>query len=312
MLDEKVKLESKPSQEKMELRCPRCKSEYTIMDVMDNVDPEGRGSGFLCKRCDSPLAMITGDATETDGRDDTPAKFNKQFGIILTLLQQIDNAVIPEVTGQQALDNQVPVPRNELYNPATKSVPVPAQAVKPTAVRGLATGPEKIEISITTDADFTAEEAAAELERKSRLAAQNQLPEWISHSTINGDVTTAGMKANNAALENSLGTNFKSDEQEEKKKQVDDTLMDSYYSQLAEEMAQERERAQTSTDASEEEEDDEFEDVSVAAPPSAEDTPNAKRIKMEEPAASTPAPLTNALEAGADGESDEDEFEDAI
>jgi transcription initiation factor TFIIE subunit alpha len=309
MLDEKVKMESKPSQEKMELRCPRCKSEYTIMDVMDNLDPDSGGSGFLCKRCGSPLSMISADAAEPDARDDTPAKFNKQFGRILTLLQKIDNEVIPAITGQQALDAMIPVPRNDVFNPGARLIPVTAPVMRPQAVKGVATGPEKIEISITTDADNTAEQQAAEADRKAKIAAQNQLPEWHTHSTVTGELTAAGVRASNAALENGTSVGIKDEDQDEKK--IDEPTLDDYWANYAQELA--REQAQASADASEEEDDDEFEDVSVAAPASADGTPNAKRLRIEESMAPAQTPTPGATHgAGADGESDEDEFEDAI
>jgi transcription initiation factor TFIIE subunit alpha len=310
MLDEKIKHEAKPTQEKMEYRCPRCKAEYTQMDVLDSVDVLGRGSGFVCKRCGTLLIYLDDDGNDT-ATDDTPAKFNKQFAKLLSILQKIDDAFIPATSGENAMEQARPVPRDNVINPGVKSVPVAVSATRPTAVKGVAYGPEVVEVSITNDADITAEQQNSEKERKAKIAAQNQLPEWHTRSTVTGEITNA--VKDTASTAESNGVSLKIDDVEEKKP-TDDAALDAYFAQLnAERMAQ----ASADPSDEEDEEDDEFEDVDVAAS-TVDNTPSkieggspSKRIKLEDGSAAaipTPTPIAGDDKSGES--SDEDEFED--
>lgn len=294
------------------------------MEVLDSIDPKGRGSGFLCKKCGYLLKSVKegDDEDEFHGHDEVPARFNKQFGAILNLLQQIDDVNIPPVTGESALAAATPIPRDENINPEIKSEPVAQNIARPTAVKGIATGPEKIEISITTSADHTAAEQAAEAQRKARIAAQNQLPAWHTQSTVSGDIINSShnssMKVDNdASTNNKLG-----DDEEKEDKKTMDPSMEAYFAALAEEK---KRKAQESEDEDGDDEDDEDEFEDVVATPAANNlelngTPPAKRVKLEVPDVksgkpedgATPPSTSTPAGAGGDDDSDADEFEDAL
>lgn len=168
--------------DRKELFCRRCEAEYTHMEVLDNIDPLGRGSGFLCKRCDNLLDIRDPEEDAAKEVNDRPAFFNKQFECIINLLHKIDAHTIP-ATDPEALLNDARVMLNNAYLTTSANERLKARS-QLNAVRGIQTGPEKIEISITNPADGQSAEDVAEMERRVRIAEQNRLPEWHTKSTI--------------------------------------------------------------------------------------------------------------------------------
>ncbi|KAF2091136.1 hypothetical protein K490DRAFT_34729 [Saccharata proteae CBS 121410] len=320
MVSERTKSQAQPAQEKKELACPRCKSQWTALEVMDMIAPGG--AGFLCRRCNGPLKSRDPNPEADLDSDDTPAKFNRQFSPLLQLLRQIDDLVIPEVTGEDAVNSAKPVPRDDNINPAHKSEVVADSRARPTAVKGMATGPDKIEVTIATDsANAAAEKEAARIKRE-QLQAQNQLPDWVTKSTVAGDSTT-GSQSFSGGLSSVGGLSGNGTDDAEDKKTSEESL-DAYYAAIAKEQAlREAEEAAAASDESDDD-DDEFEDVVAStSTPVATDgdgAPDAKRIKLEEGADTTSlstyavptAVVSSAQPSEAAEESDEDEFEDAM
>ncbi|GME31273.1 Tfiie alpha subunit [Neofusicoccum parvum] len=309
MLDEKIKAISKPTQEKKDYYCPRCNSQWTTMEALDHVDMS-RG-GFLCKRCNFPLkSRNTAEEAEPEA-DDTPAKFNKQFKPLLDILQQIDSATVPAVTGEEAVANAKPVPRDEQINPAQKTEVVVDEKLRPTAVKGLTTGPEKVEITISTEEENTAAEQARVAAHKAKIAASNELPVWATQSTVGSEAAAA--KANGDATASNEAANGLETAEEKKTNTAE---LDAYFAALREE--QERKAKEEEDDDDEEDEDDEFEDVMAtpAAASSGDGGPDAKRVKLDESAAPTPplssVPAVSSAQPSGGEESDADEFEDAL
>jgi transcription initiation factor TFIIE subunit alpha len=304
VLNERINKDAAPTQEKKEFSCPRCKAQWTTMEVLDNVDFQGRASGFLCKTCDHPLDAITGEG-ETLDNDDTPAKFNKFFQPLLKLMQQIDEVNIPAVEGQDALAAAVELPRDQNINPAARHEAVPIFTPKPTAVKGMATGPTKVEVSIATSLEYSEAARLEEQERQAQVARQNLLPEWHTQSTVTGSGYAEGQDVKTEA--DGFDTpNVKIEAAEVKKEKVAD--LDDVFARLEAERRDQEAKEQAESD-DEEDEGDEFEDVPVATPSV---LPDAKRVKLEPSAAPSPANLgTPAASTGNGGEeSDEDEFED--
>lgn len=309
MLDEKIKAISKPTQEKKDYLCPRCNSQWTTMEALDHVDM--RRGGFLCKRCDAPLkSRNTAEDAEPEA-DDTPAKFNKQFKPLLDILQQIDSTTVPAVTGEEAVANAKPVPRDEHINPAQKTEVVVDEKLRPTAVKGLTTGPEKVEITISTEEENTAAEQARVAAHKAKIAASNELPVWATHSTVGGE--PAGPKANgDAGASTDSGNGLETAEE----KKTNTAELDAYFAALREE--QERKAKEEEEDDEDDEDDDEFEDVmgTPAATTAGDSAPEAKRVKLDDSAAPTPpissVPAASSAQPSGGEESDADEFEDAL
>lgn len=337
-IDQKIKAEGKPNQEKKELRCKQCKSEWTTLEVLDNIDPwaaaSGRGSGFLCKRCNFPLDSIAqnGEAEQ----DDLPARFNRQFGPLLSLLQQIDSSFIPATSGEMALADALPVPRGK-GNERVKTEPIKERVVQPTTVKGVASGPEKIEIVITTEADQSAAAQKAELDRRAQVAASNALPTWHTHSTVTNEWTAVGIQDAARRQSEDEVTPAPNDSPAEKAyTKAEDTAMDAYFAALAAEQEEQRRRAaageenededeedeegedEADEEEEEEEEDMEFEDTLLTVPET-NGEPEAKRVKLDdgEPtqagsvAVVEIAPTSTGSAAGEESDED-DEFEDAI
>lgn len=281
-------------EERKEYICRRCHSQYTAIEVLDSLDPAGRGTGFLCKRCRNPLDELGEDAIQ---QDDTTALFNKQFASIMSILQKIDETTVPEVTGEQALADMRPMPRTEL-NPAPKTQAAPAQVSRPTAVSGMATGPEKIEVAITSGSETTAAQQAADAERRARIAAQNQMPEWHERSTVTGEFVKGATSGSTSAP---AGPAVSAGEE----KHVDDNDDSARLARAFEQLEQERQRRLEEEDDEEEDDDeddeDDFEDVDGIRT-SGVDTPNGETntgaesaVNGQLPAVKINAPSSDAV-----------------
>jgi transcription initiation factor TFIIE subunit alpha len=253
MLEEHLRQFSRPTSEKKEYSCPRCLAQWTQMDVLDDFDANG---SFICKRCGHALNYHPYDREDEPDRDNILGQFNRQFARLVSLLKQIDDTIVPLVTGETALADARPVPRERPPLESAPSTVVGATKARPTAVVGIKTGPEKVEVTLTTDSENNAAAQAAAAERRARIVAQNQLPEWHTHSTVSNDITAAGQREEAARRE--LDSLAQPQAEEEEKKVVEDDTLDAYFKALKEE--QEREAKQREQDEAEEDEDDDDDD----------------------------------------------------
>lgn len=306
IIDERIKRDAKPTTEKAEFHCPQCKAQWTAMEVLDHVDmyasPED--SGFLCRTCEHPLKSINATGEAEIENDDTPAKFNRLFGPLLKLMQQIDGVTIPSIEGKDALDGAIELPRDKDINPAAKHEAVLVGNARPTTVKGVNTAPEKIEVSIATDSEYNQAARAAEQEKQAKIALQNQLPDWHTKSTVVADKEATAQKSR--SITNGVDTTAIKTESMGDKTDKDPGL-DAVFAALEEE----RRRKEEEDEDDEEDDEDEFEDV-VGSASTAMALPDAKRIKVESSAAPTPTNGTTPAASTGDGgdESDEDEFVD--
>ena len=304
-IDEMVKKDAKPTAEKAELRCPRCKSQYTMMQALDHpdLDPGPDDSGFLCARCDFRLDEIDAGA-QADDMDDTPAKFNKLFGPLLTLMEEIDKMKIPAVEATDAIDAKIELPRDKDIDPGTKHEVVDSIVSRPTAVKGLDTGPEKINIQIGSSAEQNEKQRAAEKARQEKIAMQNQLPSWHTQSTVIKDA--AGNVSSVKQEANGTDTPTKSESSDAKNTTQN---LDAVFAQIEAERRKKEEEEDDDDDDEDDEDDDEFEDVTVDTP---NILPDAKRMRLDSSTAPTPSNAATPAVSNGDGgdESEEDEFED--
>ena len=302
-IDETVKKDAKPTAEKAELRCPRCKSQYTTMQALDHPDPDPgpHDSGFLCARCDFRLDEIDA-GNQADDMDDTPAKFNKLFGPLLMLMEEIDKMKLPAVEGKDAIEAKVELPRDKNIDPGTRHEIVETAVSRPTAVRGLDTGPEKISVQIGSSAEQNEKQRAAEKARQEKISMQNQLPSWHTQSTVIKDA--AGNSTTIKEETNGIDTSGIKTEPGDVKGGSQN--LDAVFAQIE---AERRRKEEEDDDEDDDEDEDDFEDVAVGTPNA---LPDAKRVKLESSAAPTPSNAATPAASNGDGgdESEEDEFED--
>lgn len=246
-----------PASERREYVCPRCKADYTQLDVLNSVGKRG----FVCERCGS---VLNHEVDRTSAGHEKVTRLNNQFKFITDLLLRIDSVVVPDNNFEYAIQSALPVDRDEQHQVAKATVVDP---VKPTSVKGLAdTGPKKIDIKISTSEGPTEEEVEAERLRKEKIALQNALPAWMANSTVSGEsfsATPTGEQVVKAEPE----------QQTDSKKQGLDAKEAQELSSYMEDLKREQEAmaaaaALKKEEESEDEEDeeDEFEDV-VATPP---------------------------------------------
>ncbi|KAJ1329199.1 transcription initiation factor TFIIE subunit alpha [Microdochium nivale] len=323
-VDKAVQGNAVPAQEKKEYFCRRCKSEWTQMEVLDNV----AAAGFVCHRCD---AVLVYDPDRQAGGHEQSTRLNNQLKFITELLPRLDEVVIPDNTFEVAHSHARPVERDHTNQVAKSTV---VEGAKPTAVRGMAnTGPRDLSISITDKENITEEEAKAELDRQRKIKEANALPVWHVQSTVTGlahdpsstdpTASAAGKRENGDDEDDKLFDDNKVSEAEQAR--VDDVFALLAKQQQEEASRRAAEEEEDDDDEEEDDEDDEFEDVagnaggakavsSSAVPPSssaaaaggsaakrgpsslasgttsAADTPvssddrPAKKVKVEEPA----------------------------
>jgi len=302
--------------------CPRCKSEYGELEILDKIGEEG----FVCDKCGYTLVQNEAAAKER-GNHEKIRKLNIQLAKFDQMIAHIDRVEVPENDFLSAFERKKEVPRKDgLQDRSSQYVELKRENKQ---VRG----PELVDtknlaINLTSGAQREREEAEAREERKRKLAQQNLLPIWHTNSAIAPGA--AGFKIED-------GNNLLKKEEGEEKKPELTTMQDEVAAYMAE---MERERIEAERIAKEEsDEDDEFEDVvgtsaagtpvpgksngikreydGDSGPSSGAGTPasmaerNSKRVKFEN--GDMKQEDTNGVIPKVEADSDEDEdFEDAL
>ncbi|KAL8681115.1 MAG: hypothetical protein Q9186_002767 [Xanthomendoza sp. 1 TL-2023] len=282
-LTTKVKLMFRPSEEKKDFFCPRCKAQWTQMEILDSVGP----MGFLCHRCGAMLEREEPSAGDASGSE-KQVKLAAQLDRVLKLLQEIDNSTIPKNDFETALLLQIPVQRNKDLNPVRSTVPLEASSGRPAAVKGINQPVlQDLTVDLTSSAEKTAGEKLDEQQRKAAIAAQNVLPVWHTHSTVTAispmEVRSGKEPDSDSDLTNgAINTSAKAETAEEDKKNGIKATIDendelaAYYTRMAQEKEKEEredreDEASSAVDDEEEEDeedDDDFEDVGIDPTPS--------------------------------------------
>jgi len=304
----------KPTAEKNEFSCPQCLSQWTLMEALDNPDPMGRGSGFVCKTCGHLLEAIPEGKEDELDHNNPLSKFNRQFDWLIKMLEKIDRTFIPETTGESALENKKDVPKSQDPGANLMYQFDMAPRSKPTAVVGLKAVAEKVEITLTTEEENTAAAQQAEADRRARIAAQNELPSWHTESTVQPG-GKSGQGLDNVKTEADDGSSL-GNGQDEKNKMDDEEFLLKAYQEIAEQerIAKLRQQEEDDEEDSDEEDEEDFEDVEVAPPEvkkqKLEDTDSAK---ASDSLANTPLPPVETGTPANGDESDEDEeFEEVV
>ncbi|KAI9679595.1 MAG: hypothetical protein M1829_001557 [Trizodia sp. TS-e1964] len=260
-----------PVDEKKEYFCPRCKSQWTQMEVLDSFGSEG----FLCHKCGHLLDRVT-EGTGDMSNHEKQRRLMDQINPLLKMLEQIDDCVVPFNDFDSAYRTALPVKRDENINPATHTTPLPSSTLgQPTSVKGLAASHQTLKVSLTTTSEKSEAEQAAEAQRKSQLAAQNALPDWHLQSTVSGDAAASVGKdfaERKGQRSPSLAASQIFSNGEEKKPIIgadlnankkDEDEIAAYYALLARDQEQEEQDEQESDGSTdnEDEDDNAFEDV---------------------------------------------------
>lgn len=286
-LSKDMQVPTVPASERKEYVCPRCKADYTQMEVLDSMGP----MGFTCQRCG---AVLKHEIDRTSAGHEKVTRLNNQMKFITDLLLRIDNVVVPDNTFDFAIQNRLEVERDAQHQVANATVVEP---VKPTSVKGLAdTGPKHIDIKISASDGPTEEEKEAERLRKEKIAKQNALPTWMANSTVSGDsfsATPTGDLIRKEEPEKKMDSQNKGLDAEQAEE------LSSYMADLKREKEAMEAAAASKQDDSDEEEEDDFEDV-VATPPVSTPIPASQGLKH------APSPLRQSSvpvkrEAAVDG-----------
>lgn len=257
-----------PITEKKDLICAQCGNSYTQLEALDNID--SLTGDFICKRCHAILQEVNEE--DRNNENEAVKRFNNQIEKIQTLMMQIDAATVPENDFETALTKHKPAPRTDA-NPASRTEIVDNPNRNIGSTKGLAIQPEKVSVQVQDDETVKKEAAEAEAQaRREKEARQNALPEWISKSTVSGDITAVGAKEERQRREREahLGPSgsapVNEDGEEKKVDKGDEDVMNSYWAELArqQETAAANAKEEDDDDDDDDEEEDEFEDVDVS------------------------------------------------
>ncbi|KAL2136776.1 hypothetical protein VTI74DRAFT_1428 [Chaetomium olivicolor] len=179
--DKDMQSSAKPTEEFKDYFCPRCKAQYTQLEVLDSVSD----AGFVCQRCRAVLERSK--EQEAPGHQQL-SRMNNQFKFMTDMLQEVDKVVVPECSFDKAIQMARPIVREPTHE-VLASIPVETGLNKPSAVKGLANvGPKTMQVTIS-DGDNEAERLE-ERKRKERLLKENALPSWITESSVPTTSTT--------------------------------------------------------------------------------------------------------------------------
>ncbi|PKY04619.1 transcription factor TFIIE complex alpha subunit [Aspergillus campestris IBT 28561] len=252
-----IKAQYTPSEDRKEYICLRCGTEWTELDVLSLYSEEG----FECQNCGAILER-TEDVKGAEGIDRTGheknSKLMAQLDQMLKLLKQIDSVEIPPNDFDTAWDHKVDVVRNQQINPTRAAIVVPPK--QQDAVRGNAkTDTSALEISLTSTAEKTAAEQAAEAARKAAVEKQNALPVWHTHSTV----STAAGNGSRVKTETDVDVKPEIKDEEDQKPSIDelDDKVAAYYAEMEREKALQAQEDASSAEDESDEFDEEFEDV---------------------------------------------------
>ncbi|KAL8738548.1 MAG: hypothetical protein Q9181_000655 [Wetmoreana brouardii] len=275
-LTTKVKEMFKPSEEKKDYYCPRCKAHWTQLEVLDSVGP----MGFLCHRCGGVLEREEAAAGDAIGSE-KQVKLAAQLDRIVKLLQEIDSETIPQNDFETALSLQIPVQHDKNINTIRPAVPVESTRGVPIGVKGTNQPVvQDLTVDLASNGDKTTAEKASEQDRKATIAAQNVLPVWHTQSTVKGSPSVVrdaagGFGLDQRPADGALVTSPKSEAMPEDDKSAVLAIADesdelaAYYARMAQEREKEaREDREAEETSDEEDEEDEFEDVGINLTPS--------------------------------------------
>lgn len=166
---------AQPQDESKEYFCPRCRAQWTQLEVLDSVGPQG----FVCQRCGTVLERSK--ERETPGHQQL-SRMNNQFKFMTDMLQEVDKSVVPECSFDKAIAVARPIVR-EATHQVLDSTPVDQALNKPSAVKGLANvGPKTMHVTISDGNNE--QERIDERKRKERMLKENALPSWITESSV--------------------------------------------------------------------------------------------------------------------------------
>ncbi|KAK0392141.1 hypothetical protein NLU13_1639 [Sarocladium strictum] len=245
-------------EEKKEYFCPRCKAEWTAMEVLDNADD----NGFLCHRCNYLLQY---QAERNAGGHEKSTRLNHQFKFISELLPKIDSVRVPKCDFDRAFAVARPVEREATHQRAA-TIAVDPSAGRPMAVKGLTnSGPQSIAVNISTSDGPSEAEKEAERARKEQIAKQNALPAWMSQSTVTGESFSGagdgGMASAAIVKEESKDQNGAGIIDSNASAQIDDIFEKLKAEQAAERLREMEEEEESGSEEGDDEDEAEFEDV---------------------------------------------------
>ena len=258
----------KPSEERKDFCCPRCKASWALLEVVDNAGP----TGFLCHRCGGLLEQEERTTGEDTGSE-KQVKLAAQLERLLKLLKEIDNTTVPPNNFETAMERHIPVLRDVDVYPVRPTMPVQTVGETPIGVKGISQPVlQDLTVDFTSTADKTPAEKA-EQERNAAIAAQNALPVWHTQSTIKATPNSDAQNRVDSNGKLTASPKFEATLEDDKSAaltNVDDSdELAAYYRRMAQEKEKEaREDREAERSSEDEDEHDDLEDVSTDPTPS--------------------------------------------
>ena len=288
-LTKKVKDAYRPTEEKKDYFCPRCKAQYTQLEVLEKVF-EG---GFLCQQCDGVLQRDEISAADGIGHQ-TQSKLMSQIEPFLELLKRIDAEEIPQNDFATALSNAVPVARDNETHPVVIDTAMNAQSDIKFVSKVKQEASVEVKVNLISDENKQDVDDAAKAQKLAQ-EKQNALPSWHTQSTL--DVSKKEESATESKSSNHPSTNgsnaldwhdgdqLADDDNKDNLNIKQNTEMEAYFASLKAEQEQAAVAEEEEEEDYEDDDDDGFEDVDIGSGiPSGVLTP---RSEVSEPASLT-------------------------
>ncbi|KAI8457336.1 transcription initiation factor TFIIE alpha subunit [Phakopsora pachyrhizi] len=165
--------------------CPRCKTTYSTLDISGLAMT---ATSFLCEICNTPLNDNENDVEVQKNKD--RMRLNSQTLAIKQCLQKADKVVIPafDIASWVAINMPLEKPTD-----ASDGLAVATGGSKETAVT----------VELAQEGDMEAKRRLKEEQAEAKRQAN--APVWISQSTVNGELTRAGVRDSKVISESSHG-----------------------------------------------------------------------------------------------------------
>jgi transcription initiation factor TFIIE subunit alpha len=258
--------------------CPRCKSEYEELEVLDKINDQG----FYCDRCGTTLIM--NEAANRDrGSHEKIRRLNDQLAKFDELIVRVDTQIdmLPPSLNEQdeAAVNRYESNKIRVQWPKGKEPPkyttMARSKNKDKQLEQIKA--ENLQINLTSGQEQEREERERQEQRKKDMAKQNMMPDWYVQSAVGqkeaaaavaAESSSNGVKSEDADVKAPTLVGAKKEEEDEKKPDLMSlprTAQENEYAEYLAEMEREAEEQRRQEEEAEDdgEEDDEvdFEDV---------------------------------------------------
>jgi transcription initiation factor TFIIE subunit alpha len=306
--------------------CPRCKSEYEELEVLDKINDQG----FYCDRCGTTLIM--NEAANRDrGSHEKIRRLNDQLARFDELIVRVDTQIdmLPPSLNEQdeAAVNRYESNKIRVQWPKGKQPPryITMARSKNKEKQLEQIKAENLQINLTSGQEQEREERERQEQRKKDMAKQNMMPDWYVQSAVGqkeaaaavtAESSSNGVKSEDVDVKDPSLVGAKKEEEDEKKpdlmslpRTAQENEYAEYLAEMEREAEEQRRKEEEADDDGEEDDDVEFEDVApsdVGTPSMSQQTDGSGKVAdVRTPVPTSVAKPVNGIKRDLDDDDDE-------